>query len=195
MNYEFPTIRHIDDVLPHIEGRSEFIVAEREYGTIINYVVQTQHTFDTDENDPGGAIRRECRGLKFLKNGEIAARPFHKFFNVGERIETQPHLIDLTSPHFIEEKRDGSMLHPMIVDGYVRWMTKMGITDVSMLAEEYIAKNTKYKAFAIWCITEGLTPIFEWTSPNNKIVLAYEKDELTLLSVRENVSGKYLNII
>lgn len=30
MNYYFPEIRTIDDVLPHIEGRDEFIVAERE---------------------------------------------------------------------------------------------------------------------------------------------------------------------
>jgi hypothetical protein len=30
MHYEFPMIRHISDVLPHIEGREEFIVAERE---------------------------------------------------------------------------------------------------------------------------------------------------------------------
>lgn len=34
MNYKFPQIRTIDDVLPHIEGRSEFIVAEREFADV-----------------------------------------------------------------------------------------------------------------------------------------------------------------
>ena len=82
MNYEFSTIRTIDDVLPHIEGREEFIVAEREGYKVINYVVAMADTFDmTGPSDLGGAIRRECRGLKFAPNGEIAARPFFKFFN------------------------------------------------------------------------------------------------------------------
>lgn len=40
----------------------------------------------------------------------------------------------------------------------------------------------------------GLTPTFEWTSPKFPIVLLYEKDELTLLQLRHNESGEYLNI-
>ena len=28
MNYDFPQITYIDDVLPHIEGRTEFVVGE-----------------------------------------------------------------------------------------------------------------------------------------------------------------------
>lgn len=195
MHYTFPEIRTISDVLPHIEGREEFIVAEREGYTVINYVVAMANTFDmTGVDDLGGAIRRECRGLKFAPNGEIAARPFFKFFNVGEREETQPHLIDMSQSHVIMEKMDGSMIHPMVVGGCIRWMTKMGITEVAMQAEAFIAKNVKYKDFAAWCIKEKLTPIFEWTSPFNQIVLPYENDQLTLLAVRENVSGKFLSI-
>ena len=34
MHYTFPEIRTINDVLPHIEGREEFIVAEREGYTL-----------------------------------------------------------------------------------------------------------------------------------------------------------------
>ena len=204
MNYNFPEIRTIDDVLPHIEGREEFIVAERDFGTVVNYVVAMQDTFEMYPNgfnngrlqqyDYGGAVRRECRGIKFYRDGTIAARPFHKWFNVGEREETQIHAIDMNVPHTIEEKLDGSMIHPMFVDGYVRWMTKMGITSVSMQAEEFIAKNTKYKEFATWCLSNGLTPIFEWCSPFNQIVVPYEKDQLTLLAVRETISGKYVSI-
>lgn len=192
MHYQFPVIRHISDVLPHIEGREEFVVAERDFGTVINYVVATANTFDMNgPDDLGGAIRRECRGLKFFPNGEIGARPFHKFFNVGEREETQPHEIVMSQSHTIMEKLDGSMIHPMMVNGYIRWMTKMGITEVSMQAEEFIVKNTKYKNFSAWCINEGLTPIFEWTSPFNQIVLPYEKENLTLLAVRDNITGEY----
>jgi RNA ligase len=104
MDYQFPEIRHLDDVLPHIEGRDEFIVAEREGYSVVNYVVAMADTFNmTGPDDLGGAVRRECRGLKFAPSGEIAARPFVKFFNVGEKEETQPHLVNLSQPHVIME--------------------------------------------------------------------------------------------
>jgi RNA ligase len=193
MKYKFPEIRHIDDVRPAIAGRDEFIIAERDFGFVVNYVAATSDTFDmSGPDDTKGAIKRECRGIKFSPNGEIAARPFHKWFNVNEKEETLIRNIDMTKPHFIEEKRDGSMLHPMKVNGEIRWMTKMGITEVAMQAEEFIEKNTRYKDFAAWCIREQLTPIFEWTSPNNKIVITYKEEQLTLLSVRHNITGKYL---
>jgi hypothetical protein len=93
----FPTIKTIDDVLPAIEGRDEFIVAERDYATIVNYVVMKPDTFDIDLNDtvenhgefvPKGLIRRECRGLMFAPNGEIMSRSVHKFRNIGECLTT-----------------------------------------------------------------------------------------------------------
>jgi RNA ligase len=188
-------IRHIDDVLPHIEGRDEFIVAQREGYSVINYVVTMADTFDmTGPNDLGGAIRRECRGLKFYPNGEIAARFLHKWFNVNEREETRIENINFSEPHRIEYKLDGSAIHSMLVEGHVRWMTKMGITQVSMQAEEFVAKNTKYKNFAKWCIEQQLTPSFEWCSPFNQIVVPYEEEQLTLLCLRNNITGEYLKI-
>lgn len=195
MNYTFPKIETIADVLPHITGRTEFIVADKGDYTVINYVVSMADTFDmVDENDLGGAIRRECRGIKFYPDGRIAARPFHKFFNVNEREETQTHLIDISYPHTIYEKLDGSMLHPMKVNKDIRWMTKMGITDVALQAEEFIFENTKYLDFASWCIVNKLTPLFEWCSRKQKIVIDYPEDKLVLLAVRDNITGKYLSI-
>jgi RNA ligase len=112
MNYTFPTIRHIDDVLPHVQGRDEFVVAEKDGYTVINYVVAMADTFHMeDANDLGGAIRRECRGLIFDADGNLMSRPFHKFFNVNERDETQSHAVDMTSEHVIMEKMDGSIEH------------------------------------------------------------------------------------
>ena len=83
MNYDFPEIKHIDDVLPHIQGRDEFLVMEKDGYTVINYAVAFEETFQWDENDPvGSAIRRECRGLIFDRNtGNLISHPYHKFFN------------------------------------------------------------------------------------------------------------------
>ena len=90
MFYKFPEINHIIDVLPHIEGRNEFRIFDKEWYKVINYVVAFEETFQWDDNDPvGSAIRRECRGLVFNQDGVIISRPFHKFFNVDEKDETQ----------------------------------------------------------------------------------------------------------
>lgn len=195
MRYAFPEIRTIDDVLPHIEGREEFIVAERDFGTVINYVVAMQDTFDmTGLDDLSGAIRRECRGLIFDKEGNIMSRPFHKFFNVNERTETQTHEIDLSQSHVVMEKMDGSMIRPLLVDGYLRLGTKMGVTEVSMKAEEWLAANSHskhLKQWLRWCVDTDVTPIFEWVSPLNQIVIAYEESDLVLLAMRDNETGEY----
>ena len=194
MNYTFPTIRHIDDVLPHIEGRKEFVVAERDYGTVINYVVAMQDTFNMEgPDDLGGAIRRECRGLIFDLDGNIMSRPFHKFFNVGEREETQSHAIDLSVGHSIMEKMDGSMIRPLLVDGYLRLGTKMGVTTVGMQAEEFlVTQSYEKKEWLMNCVKDGVTPLFEWISPENQIVLDYDEPELVYLGTRDNVTGAYV---
>jgi RNA ligase len=195
MNYKFPQIRTIDDVLPHIEGRSEFIVAEREFGTVINYVVSMATTFDmTGPDDLGGAIRRECRGIKFGLDGHIIARPFHKFFNIGEREETLPNNLDFSADHTVFTKLDGSMSHPVLVKDKIRWCTKMGFTEIAAYMDDFAARNPKYNDFARECIADGYTPLFEYVGPHNKVVLDYAEENMVLLAVRHMVTGEYLEM-
>ena len=193
MNYQFPVINTINDVLPHIEGREEFVVAEREGYNVINYVVAMQDTFDmTGPDDLGGAVRRECRGLIFDTNGDLMSRPFHKFFNINERAETQTHEVDISRTHVVMEKMDGSMIRPVVVDGYLRLATKMGVTEVAMQAEAWLAaQDERFKNWLWLCVEFGVTPIFEWVSPSNQIVLAYETADLVLLACRHNRTGEY----
>lgn len=218
MNYDFPRIETIDDVQFAIDGVPEFIIAEKEDYFVVNYVVMNENTFpDTGEKVcPGckrvnseiitegcgsqrcpdnvdvAAIRRECRGLIFDKNGSLINRRFHKFFNVNEREETRHEAIDWNQPHHILEKLDGSMVSPCLLpSGVVRWMTKMGITDTSMEAEIFVALNKKYQDFAIRAIADGITPIFEWCSNKNRIVLDFPEDQLILTAARNNVDGYY----
>ena len=217
MRYEFPRIEHLDDVRAAIAGRDEFIVAERDWGYVVNYMVSMTDTFppvlDEEYWCPGckmpiaeamgcgsqrcpdavnlAAIRRECRGLLFHKDGKIMARRLHKFFNVNERDETQFGVIDFTQPHVILEKLDGSMITPVVTDAGLRWGTKMGITDVSMGAELFVANHPKYEWMARECIKFGFTPIFEWCSRKQRIVIDYPKDRLVLIAIRNNRTGAY----
>lgn len=179
MNYNFPTINHIDDVLPAIKDSPEFIVVDKDDYTVINYVVMNEDTFPD-----GDGVRRECRGLIFGKDGKLINRRFHRFFNVNERDETRHEAIDWSKPHMILEKLDGSMVSPCRVGKHVRWMTKMGITDVSMEAEVFVATRPDYTEYASVLLTVGMTPIFEWCSNKNRIVLDYPDDQLILLAIR-----------
>jgi len=175
-------IEHIDDVLPHIEGRTDFVVVQKDGYTVIDYVYTLPDTFD----DP---VRLECRGLKFGPDGRILARPFQKFFNVGERPEATGENLDLTQPHIVMEKLDGSMIHPAIVDGRLVFMTRMGRTDVARKAERHLSRELAYEC-ELW-LNNGVTPIFEFVAPDNRIVVPYTNSELYLLSLRFTASGTY----
>ena len=201
----FPIIETIEDVLPAIEGWDDFVVAEREAGhTVINYRVANRHTFDVDPADcvngsPAGLLRRECRGLIFDLDGKLISRPFHKFFNVGEREEIHPDLVAealAEREHSVMDKMDGSMIRPLIVgpDRELRYATKMGLTDVSRQAEIMAPPTPDQDAWLRRLVEAGATPILEYISPENRIVVPYGKPELVLLAVRDNRSGEYLGL-
>jgi RNA ligase len=193
MNYDFPQIKTIDDVLPHISGREEFLVMEKEGYTVIKYAVAFEDTFQWDSNDPvGSAIRRECRGITFDAEGNLICRKFHKFFNVGEKEETQLNKINLYEPHIVLEKLDGSCVIPQpSLDGFVL-TTKSGVTDISQQAEEFISDKPHYAKFIHSMFDGKLTPIFEWVSRKNRIVVDYENDNLILTAIRNTEMGNYL---
>lgn len=176
-------ISHINDVLPFVQDRKDFVVAHKDGYSVIDYVFSGEDTF-------AHPARIECRGIKFAPDGSILSRPLHKFRNVGETPELQPSVLDFRQPHVVMDKLDGSMIHPCLLNGEVVFMTRMGRTDVARKAERHLDGR-----LADWCrkmAKYGTTPIFEWTAPDNRIVVRYDESALTLLAVRENESGEYL---
>ena len=191
MRYEFTSLEHLTQVLQAIEGRREFIFVDKGAYSVINYVIASPTTFPP-VSDETSAILRECRGLIFDASGRIMSRPFHKFFNVGEKEETAPEEIDLEREHVILEKLDGSMIRPLFIDGDVRWGSKMGLTDVSAMAEEHIAAHPHFNTFALFCKSKAMTPIFEFCSRQNRIVIDYPSTMLVLTALRHNNTGAYV---
>jgi len=206
MKYEFPIIQNISEVLAAIEGHDEITVAKRDGYTIINYAVVMEDTFPP-VNVAGGsakmraersrhdALRRECRGLVFdNETGAILRRPYHKFFNVNEREETLASHVDLSVGHAILEKLDGSMIAPFIFNGELIWGTRLCSQDFHDDVAAFVKNNWVYAAFAENIIQNGFTPIFEWHSQKNRIVLDYGSDEqLILTAVRNMSNGAYVN--
>ena len=191
MNYQFPVINNISQVLPLIAERKEFVVAVKDGYTVVNYVVQMADTFPP-VTDEAGAILRELRGLVFSnETGAVIARRYHKFFNCQEKEETQINVIDFTQPHVILEKLDGSMITPIPVNGEIRWGTKMGCTDVAKPVEKFVAERPEYVKLAESELEWNRTPIFEWCSRQQAIVIDYPEDMLVLTAIRNNVTGEY----
>jgi len=50
-----------------------------------------------------------------------------------------------------------------------------------------------YIEFSTYWIKRGYSPIFEFVSPRNQIVLLYEKPSLVLLALRHNFDGHYIS--
>ena len=195
MNYDFPEINHIDDVIPHIEDWQEFRVMEKDWYIVINYMVSLDETFSLvrERSHYNMKMRRECRGLIFdTETGKLISRPYHKFFNVGEREETALNKVNLYEPHVVLEKLDGSMIRPIPTKEGFRLATKAGVTDVAMNAEVFVADKPNYRQFILEMIDNRRTPIFEWCSRKNRVVVDYPEDQLILTGIRDNETGAYV---
>lgn len=190
LHYDFPCISYIQNVLKHIEGNENFIVVKKDGYTAVNYIRSGKETHP-EVTDHQSAIYRELRGLIFENEwGQLISRPFHKFFNVGEREDI---VADLSRPHVIMTKLDGSMIRPLKLGDNIRWATKMGVTEVAMQAEVFVAKNPNYIDFAYTCMEQNVTPLFEWCSRQQQIVVDYPEDSLVLLAIRDNFTGAYFD--
>lgn len=189
LNSIFPIINNIDDLRPHVEHLPEIRFAQQENGLLVVCAMIADNNTYSGEH---AAWARECRGITFYPDGTIAVRPLHKFFNVGERADTQAG--DLPWHEVVRnmEKRDGSVINPVLIDGSIVFKSKKSFTsDVAAIANK--AASLSDRLFSHWCLDHGYSPTFELTSPAARIVIKYHKTELTLLHIRETVSGRYLS--
>jgi len=186
----FPVIRHINDLLPFVQDNPQFRVQEQPNGTtIVCYMLQDEDTFRGEHEE----WWKECRGITFdTASGKVVSRTLHKFQNIGENEDTQPHLIPWDKITRIMDKRDGSMITFVNDNGKIVGKTKKTFDSAEAIAAtEFLYKNERRVNWVRNLLSYGWTPTFEWTSPRFPIVLLYEKDELTLLQVRNNITGAY----
>lgn len=151
--------------------------------TIFSYMLQKTDTFDSD-------LALEFRGCTFRNDtGECISRPFPKFFNVGEKPETQLDKLNLEKARYFV-KHDGSMAIPVLINGKIFWKTKKSFySDVAQ-------KIQKFYDSLDWSIPISImgkyTPIYEYVGPENRIVLDYNQEELIFLGYRCIESGIFL---
>ena len=144
---------------------------------IINYMIADSHFWDIP-------LAMETRGHVFLKEtGECVSMALPKILNVGEREDTHP---DKVKNRFVEcqEKRDGSMILPVLINDEIVFKTKKSFfSDVAILANQVCPDAVR--AFCRRLLLANTTPIFEFNHPECRIVLDYGKEPVfTLLAMR-----------
>jgi len=122
------------------------------------------------------------RSLLVTPDGEVISSGFKKFFNFGQspNIEPMP-----SGPVTFMEKLDGSLLIISKRDDNIICRTR-GTVDATQMENGYEIEVFKSKYPAVFdkhALLEGLSYLYEWTTPTNEIVLKCDEPELALVGV------------
>jgi T4 RnlA family RNA ligase len=140
----------------------------------------------------------ECRGAMFEIDAQgvmirLASLPFEKFFNLNENPSTMG--LDLSKTVSIQDKLDGSLISTFIHNGDLRFKSKTSVqSDQANDALAFINKpeNKNFRDALLALEAQGATINLEWTAPHNRIVLPYQKPQLTVLNARVRDTGRYI---
>ena len=172
--------------LSELRKRSEYISC-REHDTldllIWNYRASCQFERAWDE------YTCMARGLITDSEGLVIARPFPKFFNVGETEETKIYKLPAEKPE-IREKCDGSLAIQHYDEDEVCIATRGSFeSDQALWATSWMSKFKRQD------FREGYTYLYEIIYPENRIVVDYgNRKELVLLAVINIEDGSELDI-
>lgn len=148
---------------------------------ICNYTPMAQYQGMWNE------VTLQCRGLILDGKGTIIARPFRKFFNLGERPD-----ISIPQESFeVFEKMDGPLGISYFLNGKPLIASRGSFSSIQAEKANAMLMG-KYKAAAAR-MKQDRTYLFEIIYPENRIVVNYgSREELVLLGVMEIASGKEL---
>lgn len=153
-------------------------------------VLLDYHMIDSPKMHP---VVIECRSLILLLDTfGVVSRKFDRFFNYGEALDYY-HDFDL-SRSVIMEKADGSLIGVYHHNGKWHISTRgmafaegehaIGGTFREKVLEAFGLSEEEFQ-FVFSVFNKNLTFVFEYTSPENRIVTKYEKPEMVFLSIND----------
>lgn len=130
---------------------------------------------------------RQCRGL-IVRDGEVVARPWAKFFNHGQ---AEAGDLDLTAPVEVTDKLDGSLgILYRTRAGRIPWVATRGsfVSDQAIHATALLHERHRDVHWV-----DDVTPLVEIVYPANRIVCDYgDLDDLVLLGGVRISTGAYV---
>jgi T4 RnlA family RNA ligase len=161
--------------------------------SLFNYRLANNSDFDTKH-------AKEMRGITFVFNtdGSLFKRYvlLEKFFNMNQTEESSYDKVKKYKIKFVNNKEDGSIASFIkLPNGKVVGRSKMGFTNDQALGINRVYRsNSLVREFVNEMLDLDIVPIFEYVAPTNRIVLKYNNEELILLKLRDNATGKHLDI-
>lgn len=143
---------------------------------------------------------RELRGLTFVFNtdGSLFKRYIllEKFFNLNQVEWSMYSVVKDYKIKSVNNKEDGSIASFIkLPNGRVLGKSKMSFdSEQAVEISKIYETNNDIKRFVDYSFEKDFTIILEYVSPMNRIVLEYTKEELILLKLRDNKTGKLLDI-
>ena len=191
----FHILPSYDDAVRLCDENDCFYEVQREVNGTTFSIFNYRFATSTDFKERGAL---EMRGLTFrhAKDGtKVRFLMLHKFFNVGENDTTLVEDLNEKKIDKIFDKLDGSMIRFVVDnDGCIIAKTKLGFdNDQAGVANKILNSNADLYEFVKDSFDYGLALIFEYTSPYNRIVIPYKEEKLTLIQIREEATGVYVN--
>jgi len=142
----------------------------------------------------------EMRGLTFVFNTDGSAFNryllLEKFFNLNQVPESMYSIVKNYKIKYVNNKEDGSIASFVrFPNGKVLGKSKMSFESDQALGIDRVYKtNSDIKKLVDWTLDNDIVAIFEYVAPQNRIVLRYSKEELILLRLRDNKTGKHIDL-
>lgn len=193
-----------DDAQEICKKYDNFNFSEHQY-KIRGFKISTFDYFICGYNDFANPLNErpevnafDLRGITFVfnKDGSLWKRflMLPKFFNLNQIEETQYSKIKDKKIDHISVKEDGSLIAFMMTPDYKIFSKTIRGFDNEQAIRSYqiIYKDEKIVNWIKDLILKEFTPLFEYVSWNNRIVLKYTKEELRFIGLRNNKTGKFV---
>jgi T4 RnlA family RNA ligase len=168
--------------------------------SVFNYRLAQYKDFDMPISSKPELKGFEMRGLTFVFNqdGTLFNRYvlLEKFFNLNQVPNSMYSVVKDYKIRYVNNKEDGSIATFIkLPNGKIIGKSKMGFDNDQANGINKIYKtNPDVKSFVDWSLNNAMVPIFEYVAPHNRIVLRYSEEELILLRLRDNKTGKHIDI-
>lgn len=122
-----------------------------------------------------------------------------KFFNINETEETQYSKIKNLPIRKVQEKLDGSLITPILINGEIIAKSKASFeSQQAKIAQNIIDSSSSLSFFILDCYANNFQPFFELIGPDNKHVIDYEErglqeNKLELIMVRDQ-EGHFIDV-
>jgi RNA ligase len=150
-------------------------------GELVIYTYTDQCTYEMAWDD----VTRHSRGHVFnVLTGECVARPFPKFFNLGENQEALPERFPWDRPYDVYEKMDGWLGVLYRHEGRFKVASRGSFhSGGAAWATEFLGR------FDLSCLPDAATLCFEIIHPHHQIILSYDEPTLVILAAFDRLTG------